>query len=72
MKRLMWGTVLSLIMLGSAAPSMKACDWKSLMADVPRGSIVINDGENTVWISSDEDTITVLVYDSSESKAEWM
>jgi len=72
MKRLMWVAVVFLITMGSGAPAISACDWKSTMVDVPRGSTVINDGENVVWISADEDVITVLVYDNTERNADWM
>lgn len=76
MKRLMWGAALSLITLfllaGSSVRSVKACDWKSSMANVEMGSTVIQDGENVVWITSDEETITVVVYDNAGRKADWM
>lgn len=72
MKRLMWGAVLFLVMVGSGAPAIKACDWKSMMPYVPEGSMMINDGDNVVWISADEDVITVFVYDKSEKNADWM
>ena len=72
MKRLMWGAVLFLITVGCGTPAVSACDWKSMFAEVPNGSMMVNDGENVVWISADEDTVTVVVYDNTERNSDWM
>ncbi len=72
MKRLVWGAVLFLIATGSSLSTVKACEWKPRMAELRPAMLVVNDGENTVWISSDEDMVTVVVFDNAERKSEWM
>ena len=72
MKRLMWGAVLFLIAVASSTPKVEACRPKSLKPALTPATLVYTQGENTVWVTTDGDVITVVVYDNSETNSEWI
>lgn len=69
MKRLAWGAVLFLCMTATNGSRLLACDDHRTSRF--RTSVFEN-GENTVFITDDEDIVTVIVYSNSDSNAEWM
>jgi hypothetical protein len=72
MKRLMWGAVLFLITAGSMSASVEACDWKTYAVGPESSAAFISEGGNTVVISSDDEFVTIVVYDENARKSTWM
>jgi len=71
MKRLVWGFVLFFGVLASGTSQVSACDWKTMFqSDAETSSVITHLSGNTVVISSDEDFVTVVVYEGSHS--EWI
>jgi hypothetical protein len=69
MKRLMWGSFLFLVLLASAPWQIVACDQKKSLIPtyMEASSMVTRVGDKTVVISSDEDFVTVTVYENPSS-----
>jgi hypothetical protein len=69
MKRLMWGFVLFLIVVATAPWQIEACDQKKSLIPtyIEASSTVTHIGDNTIVISSDEDFVTVTVYENADS-----
>ncbi|HWR15921.1 MAG TPA: hypothetical protein VN577_13925 [Terriglobales bacterium] len=67
MKRVVAGAILFLI-AAAASANVAACD------SIPYTKIttIFQRGSSTVIVSADEDFVTVVTYDSSETKSEWM
>jgi hypothetical protein len=72
MQRLMWGATLFLLAAAATPSRLDACDWISFMsAPAPRAAM-IEDGRNTILISSDDEFVTIVTYANSEVHSEWM
>jgi hypothetical protein len=69
MKRLMWGAVLFLITMAGGVSNVEACKKEARFPTQPP-TMVVTEGENTVWIWSDDEVVTVIV--SEKRHAEWI
>ena len=69
MKRLILGAVLFLCVSVTNGSRLLACDDRP---STRFRTSVFENGDNTVFITDDEDIVTVIVYSNSETHGEWM
>ena len=69
MKRLVSGAVLFLCLATTSGSRLLACDDHRTSGF--RTSVFQN-GDNTVFVTDDDDIVTVIVYSNSDTHSEWL
>jgi hypothetical protein len=72
MKRLLWGAVLFLFAFAGSDHRVQACDKRALMMSSPMSTRVFEQDENTLLVISDDDSVTIVAYESERPQHDWM
>jgi hypothetical protein len=72
MKRLLWGAVLFLFAFAGSDYRVQACDKRALITSAPMSTRVFEQDENTLLVISDEDSVTVVAYESPRQQHDWL